>query len=110
MPQPPSKLTILDRARDDIETIQKHNPDHAERILRKVHDWQEKIQWNRVPQKNLEYLTGSDEYNFYRERVGNAGYRIIYEISSDRMTVVAVVPKGQDTYSLREFRKRMDKS
>jgi len=57
----------------------------------------------------LEYLTGSNRYNFYRERVGNAGYRIVYEISDDTMTVVGIVPKGEDTYDLSEFRRRMER-
>ena len=108
MPQPPAELTFLQSARDDLVSIQQHNPDHAERILRKINDWTEKIQWGRVPQQHLEYLTGSDEYNFYRERVGNAGYRVIYEISDDEMTVVGVVPKGDHTYDLAEFRRRME--
>jgi hypothetical protein len=32
--------------------------------------------------------------------VGNSGYRVIYEISADVMTVVAVLPKSDDTYDL----------
>jgi len=84
MPQPPSTLAFLQSARDDLAAIQQHNPDHAERILRKINDWAEKIQWGRIPQQHLVYLTGSDRYNFYRERVGNAGYRVIYEISDRR--------------------------
>lgn len=109
MPRPPSELTILRSARDDLAAIQQHNPDHAERILKKINDWSEKIQWGRTPQQHLEYLTGSDRYNFYRERVGNAGYRIVYEISGDEMVVVGIVPKGDDTYDLSEFRRRLER-
>ena len=109
MPQPPSELTILQSARDDLADIQQHNPDHAERILRKINDWTEKMQWGRVPQQHLEYLTGSDRYNFYRERVGNAGYRVIYEISGGEMIVVGIVPKGDHTYDLSEFRRRIER-
>lgn len=108
MPTPPSALTFLQSARDDLAAIQQHNPDHAERILRKINDWSEKIQWGRIPQQHLVYLTGSDRYNFYRERVGNAGYRVIYELSDDEMTVVGIVPKGENTYDLAEFRRRLD--
>lgn len=46
------------------------------------------------------------EYNFYRERVGNSGYRVVYEISDDVMTVVAVLPKSDDTYDLAELSRR----
>jgi len=109
MPQPPSGLSFLPSARDDLAAIQQHNPDHAERILGKINDWAEKIQWGRVPQQHLVYLTGSDQYNFYRERVGNAGYRVIYEISGDQMVVVGIVPKGDNIYNLSEFRRRMEK-
>ncbi len=108
MPRAPTELTVLQSAQDDLTDIQQHNPDHAARILNKINDWSEKIQWGRVPQQHLTYLTGSDQYNFYRERVGNAGYRVVYEISGDRMTVVGIVPKGEKTYDLAEFRRRMD--
>lgn len=109
MPRAPSTLRFLPEARDDLGDIKQHNPDHATRILRKVNDWQEKIQWGRIPQDHLTYLTGSGAYNFYRERVGNSGYRVIYEISDDMMTVVAVLPKGDDTYDLGEFQRRMNR-
>ncbi|WP_132057690.1 type II toxin-antitoxin system RelE family toxin [Halorussus amylolyticus] len=108
MPRAPSTLRFLPEARDDLGTIQQHNPDHAARILQKIDDWQDKIQWGRVPQEHLTYLTGSGTRNFYRERVGNSGYRVIYEISDDTLTVVAILPKGDDTYDLQEFRRRMD--
>jgi len=110
MPRAPSTLRFLPEARDDLNDIQQHNPDHARRILKKVNDWQDKIQWGRIPQDHLTYLTGSGAYNFYRERVGNSGYRVIYEISNDVMTVVAVLPKGNDTYDLGELQRRMDRS
>lgn len=109
MPRAPSRLRFHPAANDDLASIQGHNPDHAERVLRKIDDWQEKIQWDRVPQDHLTYLTGSGSYNFYRERVGNSGYRVIYEISGDVMTVVGVVPKGDDTYDLEALQRRMDR-
>lgn len=110
MPRAPSKLRILPDVSDDLASIRRHNPDHAERILRKIADWREKIDWGRVPQDHLTYLRGSKSYNFYRERVGNSGYRVIYEISGDAMTVVGVLPKGDDTYDVEEFRRRLDRA
>ena len=110
MPRAPSTLRILPEARNDLADIQQHNPDHAARILQKIDDWQDKIQWERVPQNHLTYLTGSGAYNFYRERVGNSGYRVIYEISNDVMTVVAILPKGDNTYDLGELQRRMDRA
>ena len=107
MPRAPSSLRFLQSARDDLRTIGAHNPDHAARILRTIHRWSEHISWGRVPQEQLTSLAGSGDYNFYRERVGNAGYRVIYEISDDVMTVVAVLPKGDRTYDLDEFARRM---
>lgn len=94
MPRAPSWLRFLQSARDGLRAIGEHNPDHAERILRTIHRWSEHVARGRVPQERLTSLAGSGEYNFYRERVGNAGYRVIYEISNDTMTVVAVLPKG----------------
>jgi len=107
MPRAPSTLEFLPEAQRDLERIDDHNPDHAERILRKIADWEEKISWDRTPQEHLAYLTDSPpEYNFYRERVGNSGYRVIYEISGDTMTVVAVLPKSDDTYDLAQLSQR----
>ncbi|MGQ3330420.1 type II toxin-antitoxin system RelE family toxin [Halorubrum sp. FL23] len=108
MPRAPDKLRILDIViAEDLASIQAHNPDHAERILNKIHDWEDKIQWGRVPQEHLTYLTGSGQYNFYRERVGNSGYRVVYEISDGTMTAVAVFPKDDNAYNLDDFRGRM---
>lgn len=109
MPRSPSALEFLPEALDDLERITAHNPDHAERILSKITDWEEHISWGRVPQERLTYLTDSPpEYNFYRERVGNSGYRIIYEISEDTMTVVAVLPKSDETYDLADLSRRIN--
>lgn len=108
MSRVPSTLRILPEARDDLASIAEHNPDHADRILRKINDWEEKVSWGRVPQEHLTYLTGSERYNFYRERIGNAGYRVVYEIPEGVMTVVAVRPKSDDTYDLEELRRRVD--
>lgn len=107
MPRAPSTVRVHPAVFDDLGRIKEHNPDHAERCLEKIEDWKRQIQWGRVPQDRLTYLRGSGEYNFYRERVGNAGYRIVYEISGDIMTVVAVLPKGDQTYDLATFQRRM---
>ena len=102
----PNSSVVID---DDLAAIQAHNPDHAARILSKINDWEEKIQWGRVPQTHLTYLSGAAEYNYYRERVGNSGYRIVYEISDDLMTAVAVFPKDEGGYDLSTFRNRMNR-
>ena len=110
MPRAPSELRFLSSARDDLRSIQDHNPDRAERILRKIYVWQEKIEWGRIPQEHLTYLTGTPAgYNFYRERIGNAGYRVVYEMSGDTMVVVAVLPKDDDAYDLDEYVRRLDR-
>ena len=93
---------------DDLDQIKSHNPDHAQRCLNTIEDWERQIQWDRVPQEQMKYLTGSGSYNFYREWVGQSGYRVIYEISNDVMTVVAVLPKGDDTYDLDQLQDRMN--
>lgn len=107
MPSAPSILEFLPEAQADLERIAEHNADHAQRILDRIDDWEDKIGWGRVPQEHLTYLTDSPPgYNFYRERVGNSGYRVVYEISGDSMTVVAVLPKSDDTYDLGELSRR----
>jgi len=107
MPRAPSTLEFLPEAQADLERIDDHNPDHAQRILEKIADWEAKMGWGRVPQEHLTSLTDSPPaYNFYRERVGNSGYRVIYEISGEVMTVVAVLPKSDDTYDLSALARR----
>jgi mRNA interferase RelE/StbE len=107
MPRSPSRLAFLPEAETDIADIAAHNPDHADRIVEKIADWQDKIEWGRVPQTHQTYLSDSPmEFNFYRERVGNSGYRVIYEISEDEMTVVAVLPKSEQTYDLEALGRR----
>lgn len=110
MPCPPSNLRILPDVRDDIANIQQHNPDHAEDILQKIADWSEHIHWGRAPQEILTYLIGLDTYDFYRECVGSAGHRVIYEISNDVMTTVSVLPKGDDMYDLSNLQRRMNRT
>ena len=111
MSRAPSTLRFLPEALEDLESIKGHNPDHAERILKKIHEWESRIEWGRVPQERLTFLTGSPPpYSFYRERVGNSGYRVVYEISSDVMNVVAILPKSDQTYDLEAFERRMDRS
>lgn len=108
MPRAPSTLRYHPGFEADLQDISGYNSDAAERILRKVADWEDKIQWGRVPQEHLKYLTGSARYNFYRERVGNSGYRVVYEISGDEMTALAALPKDDNTYDLDTFRDRLD--
>ena len=85
-------------------------PDAAQRCLDRIQDWERKIQWGRIPRDHLTYLTGSGEHNFYRERVGNSAYRVVYEISGDTMTTVAVFPKDDHAYDLTDYNQRMEDS
>lgn len=104
----PSTLAFLLEARDDLRAIADHNSDHAERVLSKIRDWEDKIEWGRVPQEHLTYLTDSPQaYNVYRERVGNSGYRVVYDISGDETTVVAVLPESEGTYDLKSLSRRL---
>jgi len=107
VPRSPSKLRILPEAATDIEEIQQRDPEGATRILKKIDDWKDQIQWGRVPQEHLTYLSGSTAYNFYRQRIGNSRYRVVYEISDDLMTAVAVFPKDDNAYDLDDYRSRL---
>ncbi|WP_235271397.1 hypothetical protein [Halorubrum saccharovorum] len=53
MPRAPSTLRYHPAFEADLRDISGYNSDAAERILRKVDDWDEKIQWGRVPQEHL---------------------------------------------------------
>lgn len=110
MTRSPSKLRILPDAQDDIADIKQGDPDGGSRILNAIKDWERQIGWGRVPQDHLTYLTGSKSYNFYRQRVGKSDYRVVYEISGDLMTAVAVFPKDDNAYDLDEYRRRMDRN
>jgi len=110
VPQSPSTLRILPAAQDDIADIQASNADAAQRCLDRIQDWERKIKWGRIPQDHLTYLTGSGEYNFYRERVGNSAYRVVYEIAGNTMTAVAVFPKDDHAYDVDDYNQRMTDS
>jgi len=105
----PSKLRILPSAQQDIADIKQQDPDSAQRLLNAIKDWERQIGWGRVPQTQLTYLTGSKQYNFYREQVGRSGHRVVYEISDDLMTAVAAFEKDDNAYDLDEYRRRMDR-
>jgi len=110
VPRAPSDFRIHPAVTDDLEQIKQHNPDHAKRCYEAIEDWERQIQWGRVPQDRLTYLTGSGAHNFYRERIGKSAYRVVYEISNDLMTAVAVFPKDDNAYDLDEYRRRMDRA
>jgi len=110
VPRSPSELRFLPSAQDDLEDIQASNSDAAQRCFDRIQDWERKINWGRVPQGHLTYLTGSGEHNFYRERVGNSAYRVVYEISGDTMTVVAIFPKDDHAYDVDDYNRRMEES
>ena len=106
----PSKIEFIQPAEDDLDDIRKQNPGDEKRILKKIDEWRNFIQWGRSPRKKLTYLTGSPkQYNFYRQWVGRDKYRVIYEISGTTMTVVAVLPKDDHTYDETDFERRMDR-
>jgi len=58
------------------------------------------------PARTLDVSLGSTAYNFYRQRIGNSRYRVVYEISDDLMTAVAVFPKDDNAYDLDDYRSR----
>ena len=64
MPRAPDRLELLPAARDDLAAIRDHNEDHYDRIIGAIEDWKRQINWGRIPQDQLTYLTGSGPYNF----------------------------------------------
>jgi len=107
--EPPDEFQTLESAKDDLFSIAGSDRETGDRIRNKIEQWEQWLELGRVPQEHLTYLTDSPrEYNFYRQKVGSSGHRIIYEISGDVMTIVAIVPRTDRTYQMETFVDRMD--
>ena len=108
MPHPPDQFSFLTAAKQDLLDVADHDPEDAKRIRSKIAELKEQtLQWGRVPQEHLEYLTDSPTgYRFYRQKIGTRGYRVIYEISGDAMVVVAVLPRTDRTYDMDRLTRR----
>ena len=110
MPVPPDTFEFLESAKSDLFSIADSDPEAGDRIRNKIEELREQaIVWDRVPQEHLTYLTDSPPgYNFYRQKIGTSGYRVIYEIDGDTMTVVAILPRTDRTYQLETLVDRVD--
>lgn len=110
MPHPPDEFSFLTAAKADLFDVADHDPEDAKRIRSKIAELKEQtLQWGRVPQEHLEYLTDSPTgYRFYRQKIGTSGYRVIYEISGNEMVVVAVLPRTDRTYDMDRLAQRWD--
>lgn len=110
MPVPPEEYNFLHAAKEDLFTIADSDPEAGERIRSKIAELREQtIKWGRVPQEQLTYITDSPpEYNFYRQKIGTSGFRVIYEIDASEMLVVAVLPRTDRTYQLDQLVDRVD--
>jgi mRNA interferase RelE/StbE len=107
--EPPDEFRTLPSAKDDLFSIAESDRETGDRIKSKIDQWNQWLEFGRVPQEHLTYLTDSPgEYNFYRQKVGNSGHRIIYEISDGVMTIVAIVPRTDRTYQMEQYVDRMD--
>lgn len=110
MPVPPNEYTFLTAAKDDLFTIADSDPEAGQRIRSKIEELQQQtIQWGRVPQEHLTFLTDSPPgYKFYRQKIGTSGFRVIYHIDADEMVVVAVLPRTDRTYQIDQLTDRVD--
>jgi len=110
VPVPPDEFTFLEDAKGDLFEIAESDPEAGTRIRNKIEELREQtIQWGRVPQKELTYLTDTPpEHNFYRQKIGTSGFRVIYEIDAAEMLVVAVLPRTDRTYQLDQLTDRVD--
>lgn len=111
MPVPPDDFVFLTAAKDDLFDIAESDPEAGERIRTKIEELRDQtIQWGRVPQEQLEYLSDTPpEYNFYRQKIGTSGFRVIYQIDANEMLVVAILPRTDRTYQLDQLTGRVDK-
>jgi mRNA interferase RelE/StbE len=110
VPAAPKEFNFLTAAKRDLFDIADGDAQAGQRIREKIEELQRQtIQWGRVPQDHLQYLTDSpSEYNFYRQKIGNSGFRVVYHIDSGEMIVVAVLPRTDRTYQLDTFVNRVD--
>lgn len=110
MPVPPEEFVFLSAAKGDLFDIAEGAPEAGSRIRDKIEELRDQtIKWGRVPQKELTYLTDAPPgYNLYRQKIGNSGFRVIYQIDADEMVVVAVLPRTDRTYQLDQLTDRVD--
>lgn len=110
MPVAPDTFSFLSAAKDDLLDIADNDSEAGERIRNKIEELREQtITWGRVPQEHLTYLTDAPpEHNFYRQKIGTSGHRVIYRIDANEMLVVAVLPRTDRTYQMEQLVARAD--
>lgn len=106
-----SSLFVLEESvRTDLDALQPHE---VERIERKIEDIRTAcVLGSRDPRLHHDYTklqASFDRYSFYRKWVGNDEFRLVFEISGERMVLVAVFEKDDQTYSVSEYATRMDR-
>lgn len=105
-----SSLYVLEEpVMADLESLQPHE---VTRIKRKIDDVRTAcVLGPRDPRFHHDYtkLEGApDRYTFYRKWVGNDKYRLVFEVSGERMVLVAVIEKDDRAYSVGDYAARMD--
>lgn len=105
-----SLFVLAEPVRTDLDDLQPHE---AERIERKIEDTRTAcVLGSRDPRFHHDYTkleTSLDRYSFYRKWVGNDKFRLVFKISGERMVLVAVLEKDDQTYSVSEYATRMDR-
>lgn len=106
-----SSLYVLEEpVKDDLNALQSHE---VERVKRKIDGIRTTcVLGPRDPRFHHDYtkLEGSSgKYTFYRKWVGNDGFRLVFEVSGERMVLVAVLEKDDRAYSPTEYAIRMDR-
>ncbi|MFD1643685.1 type II toxin-antitoxin system RelE/ParE family toxin [Halohasta litorea] len=104
-----SEFKVLDEdVSQDLAGFQAHEVD---RIKSKIQDINTAcVLGSRDPRFHHDYTKlagGSDKYTFYRKWVGRDKFRLIFEVSGERMVLVAVLKKDDHAYNPSEYSQRM---
>lgn len=105
-----SSLYVLEEpVMADLEMFQSHEVD---RIKRKIDDIRTAcVLGGRDPRFHHDYtkLEGaSDRYTFYRKWVGNDRFRLVFEVSGERMVLVSALKKDDQAYTVHKYASRMN--
>lgn len=105
-----SSFKNLRAAREDLDYLQ---PDEKKRVKKALEGIKNRyVLGPRDPRLHHEYerLGEWGEYQLYRKWLGRSKFRLIFAVEGERMILVAVVEKDDDTYDLPKYRRRLGRT
>lgn len=105
-----SSFKSLQVVREDLDDLQ---PDEKERIKKALNGIKNRcVLGPRDPRLHHEYerLGEWGEFQLYRKWLGRSKFRLIFAVEGERILLVAVVEKDDDTYDLPEYSRRLKRN